>query len=282
MPEDTVDVVSDPSPEPDVVDTPEPQGDADDTVVEDRPIRNWQAENDRKFGRLEEMIVGLAASVNSIATQPRNPAATVPAASEPSDDELAQRAALGDGAALLALQDRRINKVVDSRDSVARLHALVDSQMLSLTNKYPGLRDPGHPFRGATLQAKSVLLGLGYLDNKATDVEAIKLAIANDPDLARTAMATAAAPVTPAPLARPNVPGPATLGGPAPRRRTNAPPPTAIDDRTFEMARRMNPQKFQTREQAAAAIERFRKRNAEGKSGYTPNVGFILKEQGDA
>lgn len=281
MPEDTPDVAPDPSTGPDVVDDAPPQGDvAPDVVVDDRPLRNWKAENDRKFGRLEEMIVGLAASLNSIASQSAQPAATVPASSEPTDDELAQRAALGDANALVALQDRRINKVVDQRDSVARLNALVDSQMLSLVGKYPGVRDASHPFRAAVLQAKSVLLGIGYADNKATDVEAIKLAIANDPELARSAMAPSAP--APAAPARDNPPGPANLAGPMPRRRTTAPPAVSVDDKTFEMARRMNPQKYATREAAAAAVARFRKRNAEGKTGFTPNVGIILKEQGDA
>jgi len=281
MPEETPDVDAASSTANDVVDDVPPQGDvASDVVVDDRPMRNWQAENDRKFGRLEEMIVGLAANLNTIATHSTQSAATVPVTSEPTDDELAQRAALGDANALMALQDRRINKVVDQRDSVARLGALVDSQMLSLVGKYPGVRDTGHPFRGAVLQAKSVLLGIGYADNKATDVEAMKLAIANDPDLARSAMA----PNAPAPAApiRDNVPGPANLGGPAPRRRPQAAPAALVDDKTFEMARRMNPQKYATREAAAAAVARFRKRNAEGKTGFTPNVGIILKEQGDA
>ena len=137
-----------------------------------------------------------------------------------------------------------------------------EQEMLVLANKYPALRDANSPLREAAIAARAALINQGAQPGPATDLEAVKYAILDNPQIATPSPPT---PVTPAP---------AQIDGD--KRRRVSPPnviPPKMTPRALEIAKRMgvkDPEK---------SLERFYKRQEAGRSAVSPLIQTIVREE---
>lgn len=262
---------SDPSPDTDPND-PSPSSAAavsavdGDQIVEDRPLRNVIAELDRKNAqRFEELKATLFAAQSRAAAPPATQR-------EYTDQELSQLAAAGDANAQLLLSDR-----LAARHAAEQARTMSQSQseqasLAALFGRYPVLRDGSHALTSYATQVKNALLASGRPNDVSTVIEAIKTAIADNPDLAAQSavrMASSAAPV-------PRATAPtAAASAPASRRPAPAKAATALTDAQWELAKRYG---YKTREDAARAIERTKQRRSTGQSGLGAVRAFIREE----
>lgn len=129
--------------------------------------------------------------------------------------------------------------------------------------------DQNHPLTQAALTIKASLLGLGWENGPATDLEAVKTAIADRPELAAQAR-----PVTARDASRVSaLSAQGDVTGTTVRRTPASTTPSALSKRELEIAARMGVK------DPAKAKERFMKRNAEGRSGVTPQIVGIVREE---
>lgn len=252
--------VTDPSSEPQELDQTAPESSTVNSDVEpevvDRPVVNLKAEFDRKHSRLENKIEELTAI---ILEQARSRNAPPPAAAEPDDEELARNAILGDPKALVALNTRSENRVRQAMSAEQQADAFVNAQLGAIAGKYPMLSDPSSPLRAKVMEAKRTLLGFGYPDSKALTLEAIKLAIIDNPELARPG---AQEPSVVEPVRRESTNSMSSLPGNAPRRKTASPAAPVVSKEEAAIAKRMGVDPIK-------AKANFEKRMREGKSGLS-------------
>ena len=254
--------------EPDVVPAAAFSAVDDEQLIEGRPLKNIIAELDRKAAqRAEQLRAELLAAVTATQRQPVQPTQR-----EYSDEELSQLATAGDSRALQMLTDRQSQRHVTSQVQAQAQSQAEAQQLVALFGRYPVLRDTSHGLTHYAMQVKGVLLQRGYANNAATEIEAIKTAIADNPELA--AQSAVRAPSAP----RPTVPQ-AQAAAPSPRR-TSAPATKVepVSDAEFEVAKRMG---FKTREAVAKAKVNFRKRQEDGTSRLGA-VGMHVNVREDA
>lgn len=232
-----------------------------DTLVGDRPARNIIAELDRK---VESRFNTLRAEILSALGSVSRPAAPVSTSRDYSDEELAQLAAAGDARALDTLTDRKA-----ARQSAQHVNALSQAQqeqaaLATLLSRFPVLRDDTHPLTRYATNVKLALMRGGAAESAALIVESIKTAIADNPDLAASAMSRPAA-------SRPSVPA-AVAAAPAPRRTPSPAKKAELTDAQWALAKRYG---YKTREAAAQAIERTEQRRASGASSLGA-IGLMI------
>lgn len=289
--EEVIDVVSDSSTDDqtqsdDVAVTDTVTNDDVDIAPTDRPWRNYKAEQDRKFNELRGQLSELVGVINTLASRQAAPQSTVTPSTQSGqaayvalgDEELAQRAAMGDAHAQLVLTDRIAARRVDESARVAQVQALVERQLNALYVRYPQLTNPSDPLTMNAMRAKAALLANGMANTRATDLEAIKLAIVDNPTLARTPSAPRSdtTAVINDQVRRNNVDSVSTVDGNTPRRtpapRSNTPAVT-LTKRELEIAKRMGVK------DPVKAKQRFLERIEDGSVGVTPDVAYIVKEQ---
>lgn len=285
--ENTIDVVSDSSADdqtqldnaavPDTV-----TNDDNDVVPTDRPWRNFKAEQDRKFNELRGQLSELVGVINTLASRQTASQSSVTPSSQPGadpyavlgDEELAQRAAMGDAHAQLVLTDRIATRRAEESARTTQVVALIERQLNALYVRYPQLNNPSDPLTMNAMRAKAALLANGLPNTRATDLEAIKLAIVDNPALAQAQ--TVSTPVGD-PVRRSNADSANSVDGSAPRRTPASRPSTPVitlTKREQEVARRMGVK------DPVKARQRFLERVEDGSVGVTPNVAHIVKEQG--
>lgn len=261
-----VPAAEDPQPAPDaasgVTDVPEP-------VVEDRPLKNLQAEFNRKLGRVEQQYADLAAMLQQ-ALQPRPSAPPASTLEQYTNEQLAQLAQAGSADAQQELTKRLVQTQVQAATAQQQYAMRLQSEHQAMYKRYPVLNDPTHPLTQYAMQAKAALLRQGAPNNVATDVEAIKTAIVD------------------------NAGNPAIMGGPQtleePVRRAGVQAQTQIDGapvRRQQPAATVGKAKLSEKEWALAkrmgvrdpegAKARFEKRQAEGRSNLGA-VGLHVRE----
>lgn len=234
----------------------------------DRPAGNLKAEFDRKMGKLDEKLDQLTAYVSRLA-QPQ-PSTNEPAATsgkkEYTDEELHTLWQQGYQEAGDILIKRKVDREFAARQETDKQDTLVNSQLSVLFQRYPVLADPAHPLTKMAVIAKRALLANGRSDTRATELEAILLAIADYVAQPRTDDEDHAEPTS-----RPSsvvVPG-ATVR----RAPTARPKEPAMDPRSLEVAKRMNIK------DPAGSRKRFYERNAKGTSSISPMVAQLIKEE---
>jgi hypothetical protein len=265
-----------PSADPDATqDAPESSAAAvtavdDDAIVGDRPLKNYIAELERKAAQREERLKMELLAAISAAQRPQAPAQ--PQSREYSDEELSQLAAAGDARALQMLTDRQAARHAAQQTSAYSQQQADLAQLNALMGRYPVLRDGSHSLTQYATQVKLALLARGAQDTAATVIEAIKTAIADNPDLAAQSAVRMTSPSVPratAPVAG--------AAAPAPRRTPQSParPAATLSDKEWEVAKRMG---YSTREQAAKAKENFQRRQTSGQSRLGA-VGAMIREE---
>lgn len=248
-----------PTPEEPTVPVPEPVSPAQ-PVEPDRPLQNVTAEFNRKIGKVESRLDELIALIAQQSVKPTAPAHPL---AQYSDEQLAELYRAGSAEAGIALQERIASRHVQAQSTADKRAQRVQQEMLVLVNKYPALRDPQSPLREAAMNARSVLINQGAQPGPETDLEAVKYAILDNPQVPQP---------TPAPA--PATPAPAQIDGVKPRRVTppNAPPPK-LNPKAIEIAKRMgvkDPEK---------SLERFYKRQEAGRSAVSPLIQTIVREE---
>ena len=232
-------------------------------VIEDRPLKNLQAEFNRKLSRVEQQYDQLATMLQQ-ALQPKAPAPPANALDQYSNEQLAQLAQAGSAEAQQELTKRLVQVQVQAATVQQQRAQATQTMHANLYARYRQLSDPTHPLTQYAMQVKSQLLRQGYPNNTDTDVEAIKIAIVD------------------------NAGNPAVIGGPQmieePTRRAGVQAQTQFDGGTTRRhAPAVSPGKPKLNEKELAlarkmgvrdpegAKARFEKRQAEGRS----NVGAV-------
>jgi uncharacterized coiled-coil protein SlyX len=237
----------------------------------DRPLENHVAELNRKVAdqsrQLQDLMSLLAAQA---APQPPAPPAR---STEYSDEQLGELARAGSVEASLKLQERVAHRAAQAVVQADQQTRFVQSQLSTLYAKYPHLANPQDPLTMEAMKAKSVLLRSGRANDALTDLEAIKLAIVDNPRLAYKDSAP-----TPAPgFSRPggSVQPIASLDGQTNRREPVKPnaPGRKLHPKVLRMARDMGIK------DPEAALARQEERQRKGQSSFSPGVIAIVRDQ---
>jgi len=238
---------------------PDPEPVSPVPVEPDRPLQNVTAEFNRKIGKVESRLDELIALIAQQSAKPTAPAQPL---AQYSDEQLAELYRAGSAEAGVALQERVASRQVQAQSTADKLAQRIQQEMLVLANKYPALRDANSPLREAAIAARAALINQGAQPGPATDLEAVKYAILDNPQIATPSPPT---PVTPAP---------AQIDGD--KRRRVSPPnviPPKMTPRALEIAKRMgvkDPEK---------SLERFYKRQEAGRSAVSPLIQTIVREE---
>ena len=257
-------------PNPDATAAPGVTGVAEGT---DRPIENFRAEfhrrNDEQAGRMTKVERQQQEILAALAALTARPVAEVVPPPEYSDQQLLELANAGNAAAHQEYVRRMVAQQVAQQTHVTQQTQMIAGQLQSLYGRYPQLTDPSHPLTQAAMQSKMTLIRAGYpAQSAATDLEAIKLAIVDHPDLAQPAAAA------PAPAGgTPRTPHQG-IDGAAPRRPASTTTPArALSQKERDIAARMGIK------DPAGALKRFEKRQQDGRSSVSPQVAQILREE---
>lgn len=247
-----------------------------------RPVENIVGEMNRKFGKTQQEISELGKRVDALlnymaqAQQPQyqQPPAPRPAASEVTDEDLWERAKLGDRGAFDEYMARKARREVSQVTSVQNRQSLVASQLQALGAKYPMLNDPSHPLTQTAQTAYQLLVRSGYPAGQETLLEAAKTAIADRPDLvseyySQTASAREGVRRSATGSARTGQTGGTVRNEPAAPRAGQARPLTPEQLRLAKQMGVKDPQ---------GARERFLKRREQGISNVGA-VGNMLNEE---
>ena len=266
---DPTDVTPDPSPgsqdppNPDALAAPGVTGVAEGA---DRPIENLKGEFDRKLTKVERQLAEIAAGLAALTNRPAAEATPPP---EYTDQQLLELANAGNAAAHQEYVRRMVAQQVGQQTQITQQQQWIAGQLQSLYGRYPQLTDPSHALTQAAMQAKMALIRAGYpAQSAATDLEAIKLAIVDNPGLAQPA---APAPVSSVGSVRSPQQG---IDGATPRRPASpSTPARALSQKERDIAARMGIK------DPADALKRFEARQSAGRSAVTPLIAQIIKEE---
>lgn len=252
---DPQDVQPEPSPAPEPEPTPEPAP----SEPDERPLRNFVAELVRKqtaqgavLDELRTMIQGL---------RPPTPAPS----GQYTDEQLMELARAGSVEAQVELQ-RRIARQEAATQAAQQDRVTKAQQAFSyLQTKYPQFREPTDPLYQSALELRAGLFRQGYPAGMETDVEAMKLAVVEHPELIQR---------TPSPSPTPRTPAPAQIDGATPRRSAPARTPAAqLDPKVAAVARRMGVK------DPAKALQKYQDRVKEGRSALSPLLTVAVREE---
>jgi hypothetical protein len=263
------------------------------TPGDDRPLKNYQAEFNRKMTKVERQQAEVTQRLDAIAQllinqqaqqQVAQVAPPVQSAGPETDEGLWARAQQGDRDAFDEYMARKARREVQQERSVANRGQLVASQMAALIGKYPVLNDGSHPLTQTAQAAYQLLIRSGYPAGQETLLEAAKTAIADRPDLvsdlyAQGAQAREGARRNSAQSAQSGQTGGSIRQDPP--RAANA---VTVRQGEVAIARRMlqgskqHPEEKTTEQRAKGAKERFLARQASGESRLGAVSGFVNGE----
>ena len=255
---------------------PEPEVDL--VLPADRPAQNIKAEFDRKFGQLSaqqnQIRAGLDAITNWIASQGR-PASAAPAAGTPSleqmsNDELWAEVQKGNKLAFEAWTNRNTDQRVQMHTAAQNREALNQGQINVLLQRYPALADPSHALSQAADQAYRYLTGMGHPPTRATILEAMKTAIADNPEI--IAQLHTGAPAREGTRRSATEAARAGQTGASHREGSPRAAKPQVSPAQAALARRMGVK------DPAAAIERFHSRQEAGTSQLGAVAAFVREE----
>ena len=182
MPDPDVAAGSSPAPEAQSTSAPSSAGQSDvaEAMVDDRPAKNLKAEFDRKFDLLQRQLAEMSAHLASRAA-PAPPPSSVQR--EYTDTELLDLARQGSNEAYTQYTQRQIQRGIDkTMQSQGRAQSAL-GQVQILLQKYPVFRDNAHPLTQSASYAKQLLVQSGRPDDYETLAEAMKTAIADNPQI---------------------------------------------------------------------------------------------------
>ena len=151
---------------------------------DDRPIQNVAAEFNRKWKSTDQK---LDAVLNWIASQ----AVTAQATRQPapvdktqvSDEDLWALAQQGDRQAFELYQERIADRRIKQESAAQNKIRLTQNLLQSYMGKYPVLTNPQHPLTQHVNAVYGAMLQNGFAQGQETMLEAIKIGVADRPDL---------------------------------------------------------------------------------------------------
>src|SRR3990167_9568201 len=142
------DVQAEPSPAPEDASTPSHAAssvlESTDVVVEDRPLKNLQAEFNRKLSRVEQQYQDLTAMVQQALQAQAKPAPAGPL-DQYTNEQLAQLAQAGSAEAQQELTRRMVQAQVQAQSAIQNRVMELRATHQALYTRYPQLNDPSHP-----------------------------------------------------------------------------------------------------------------------------------------
>ena len=249
------------SPPPDATATPGVTGVAEGA---DRPIENLKGEFDRKLSRVERQLAEMAAM---IAAQ-QSPRAEAPPSQEYTDQQLLELSNAGNTAAQQEYTRRIVAQQVGQQEQARQYQQMIAGQLQAVYARYPVLTDPLNPLTQAAMQVKLALVRLGYpAQSPATDLEAIKAAIVDNPGLVQPAAG-------PAPSeGRVRSPQQGIDGATSRRPHPTTTPGRPLSQKERDIAQRMGIK------DPVESVKRFEKRLAESRSNISPLIAQIVREE---
>lgn len=266
---DPTDVTPDPSPgsevppNPDAIAAPGVTGVAEGA---DRPIENLKGEFDRKMTKVERQLAEIAAGLAALTSRPAAEATPTP---EYTDQQLLELANAGNAAAHQEYVRRMVAQQMSQQTRVQQQQTFVTSQLQAVYARYPHLSDPSHALTQAAIQAKMALIRAGYpAQAPGTDLEAIKIAIVDNPGLAQPSAPT------PAPSGGPTRSPQQGIDGATSRRPTS----TSTPSRTLSKEERAIAARMSVKN-PEGSIKRFEQRMQDGRSSVSLQVARVLEEE---
>lgn len=239
----------------------------------DRPIENFRAEfhrkNEEQTGRLTKVERQLAEIAAGIAALTNRPAVEPTPTQEYTDQQLLELANAGNAAAHEEYVRRVVDRRVSQQTQMTQQQQMVTTQLQALYIRYPHLTDPSHALTQAAMQVKVALVRNGYpAQSAATDLEAIRLAIVDNPGLAQ--------PVT-------SAPSPSGGGVRSPQQgidgaTSRRPASPTTPSRTLSKEERAIAERMRVND-PGGAIKRFEERMQKGRSSVSLQVAQILGEE---
>src|SRR3989442_26748 len=212
-----------------------------------------------RFASLERQIAGIAGLIQRV--QPSQPAPQGP--KDLSDEELWALAQQGNRQAFELYQERIADRRFQQRFTAQRHEDAVTQQLAVLYQRYPELSDPQNPLTQRAVAFKNVLIQMGGQNSRQTDLDAILRAVADSRDLISK-------PASQAPPARVAAAS-GQIG--AMHRAASAPKPTpGVSDAEASVAKKMGIK------DPKGALERFQKRQDEGRSTVSPTIVSAVRE----
>ncbi len=242
---------------------------------DDRPVQNVVAEFNRKFAKTQQQLDTVLQWI--AATQlPQQQAKPVAQPKELTDEELYALAQQGDQAAYAEWTRRQARQVYQQESAVQRKATMQQNQLAVYYGKYPVLNNAQHPLTqhvGAVYQA---LLGNGYAQGQETMLEAIKLGVADRPDLVAAEYNSGA---TTRENVRRSASQTAQTGVTGVSHRQSSPTPSnqpkKLSTDQLALARRMG----LSPKQAEKAVKGFLQRQEDGLSKLGAVSGFVDSEE---
>lgn len=222
----------------------------------DRPLLNLKSEFDRKLTKVERQLEEIAGFIQTQQTR-YQPAQQAPQQKEYTDAELMTLFQQGSVEAGQALVNRQVARSSQASQAQQVRSASVAAQLNALYGKYPVLRDNSHPLTEQALQAKRVLMMQGSPNNNETDLAAILVAVADNPDIVSSLHRQPAQAAESARVSSTN--SHTAIDGNVPRRQAPQKPKTReISEKEKKIAARMGIK------DPGKALERFAKRGELG------------------
>jgi hypothetical protein len=254
----------------------------------ERPIKNVQAEFNRKFTKVERQQMETNQRLDAIAqlliaqNQPQSQQQQQQAPPGPlTDEQLWEQAKNGNRLAFDEYKGRIAERKIQQYSAVSQQQNTVAAQMQALINKYPVFNDGNHELTQTAQTAYQLMVRNGEPANAKTLLEAAKTAIADRPDLVSNLYAQGSQARE---SARRNASQSAQSGQMGASNRYEAPKRSdAVTVKAGEvaLARRMlqqskhHPEEKTPEQRAKGAKERFLARQQSGESKLGAVSGFV-------
>lgn len=252
----------------------------------ERPIKNVQAEFNRKFTKVERQQMETNQRLDAIAQlliaqqQPQQPVQQ--AAGPVTDEQLWSQAQAGDRLAFEEYQSRIAERKIRQVTGQQQQQNTVAAQMQALINKYPVFNDGNHELTQTAQAAYQLMVRNGAPAGSQTLLNAALTALADRPDLVSTLHAQGSQARESARRNASQSAHSGQMGGSlrqdAPRRSNNA---VTVRDSEIALSRRMlqqskhHPEEKTAEQRAKGAKERFLQRQQSGESKLGAVSGFV-------
>jgi hypothetical protein len=233
-----------------------------------------RADMERQMGQVQAQVAEVVNSLASMA-QARQ-AGPQPQPQLVNDQEIRQAAEQGHFAAqeYLTRQAARAEATAAVQSGLAQQQRAtqITQQIQLLMAKYPQFKEAGNPLSATTASVRNTLLQQGYPNDLSTILEAMKVAIVDNPEV--VAQMVNKGPVTNE-LARQSAVASQSMGSMrtgAARRSPAEPETPKLEKRALDMAKRMGVK------DPTGSVKRMYERNAGGKSALSPTVAMVIRE----
>lgn len=234
----------------------------------DRPVENLKGEFDRKFNKVQQSLDQV---MQYLALQAQQQQPVAAPKKELSKEELYTLATQGDRLAYEELNRRIAAEEYQKQHTQTSRQQTVRNQIVALQQKYPAFNDASNPLTQTFNQAYQLMLRGGYAADEATLLDAMKTAIAERPDLVADMYSQSARAQEQQRRSATQVSAAGQTG--ASHRATPATTKPKLSDEMRAQFQKMG------NKDPEGTMQRFYKRQAEGKSSVSPMLKMVLENE---